>query len=125
MRDFISKDELDREVLYLISQHIGRQNAVGRWDLVEQIFGEKQSNRDDGNSLDRRMRDSIERLRGEGHIICNMGDRTGYYVASNVEEYQEFRLLYGAHAFPIMATIREMDRAASQKWPNPLQPALM
>ena len=124
-RSFISKDELDARVLYVLMMHQGAQNAIDRWQLVEQVFGERQFSQNDDNVLDRRLRQSIERMRHDGHMICNSGDGNGYFIAGTVEEYQQFRNIYGAHAFPIMEAIREMDKAAAQKWENPLQPRMI
>jgi len=126
-RTFISKDELDHEVLYVLMNHQGAENAIDRWKLAETVFEEiqwKEAQNDD-NSSDRQCRHSIERLRHQGHIICNTGNGHGYYMAKTVEEYQAFRNNYGAHAFPIMEAIREMDKAAENKWPNPLQPRMI
>jgi hypothetical protein len=125
-RTFISKDALDREVLYVLMNHIGEPNAIYRTTLVSKIFdiGLYEKDQDD-DTYDRQVRQSIERLRHQGHIICNTGNGVGYYVASTVEEYQAFRTVYGAHAFPIMEAIRRMDDAAKEKWPNPLQPRML
>jgi len=124
-KTFLSKDELDHDLLYVLMQHQGAGNAIDRWDLVERLYGEKQQTESDDNSQDRAVREGIERLRHAGHMICNMGDGSGYYIAGTVEEYQAFRNKYGAHAFPIMEAIREMDRAANERWENPLQPRLI
>lgn len=126
MPKILTDSELDREVRFVIYQHKGGQNAVRRWDLTLRIFGEDAVlDRSDGNTYDRQLRKSIERLRRQGHLICNLGNGDGYFLASTKDEYQDFRSVYGAHAFPIMETIRALDQAAGQKWPNPLQPGLL
>lgn len=125
MRTFISKDELDHVVQYVIYQHIGKANAVDRWLLVEKVFGEKPEVLTDDNPQDREIRRSKERLRHQGHLICDLGNGKGSYVANTHEEYLEFRQVYGSHAFPIMENIHAMDKAAAQKYPNPLQPGLL
>lgn len=118
--------ELDREVLFVMNMHRGQENAVSRWELVEKVFGRDAALvRSDGNTYDRQLRQSISRLRMRGHIICNLGEGSGYFLATTPEEYQAFRSYFGAHAFPIMETIRELDKAAEEKWPNPLQPRLI
>lgn len=123
---FISDDELDHEVLYVINMHRGQQNAISRWEMVEKVFGRDAALvRSDGNTQDRQLRRSIERLRKQGHIISNLGEGSGYFLATTPEEYQAFRSAYGAHAFPIMETIKEMDKAAREQWPNPLQPRML
>ncbi len=120
-----TKDELDLRVKQVLARHWGRENSIGRWELVAEIFGAAAAeDRTDGNSADRRIRDAKERLRNKGEIICDLMGGEGTFMAKSAEEYRMFRKRYGAHAFPIMATIREMDKTAENTWPNPLQPGL-
>ncbi len=118
--------ELDRDVLYVMRMHRGKENAVDRWALCVRIFGPGADlPRSDNNTHDRLIRNAISRLRAHGHIICNLGDGGGFFTAETVEEYQSFREYYGRHAWPIMKTIGKMDKAAAEKWPNPLQPRML
>lgn len=122
----LTDEELDRETLFVINMHRGQDNAIRRWDLCVKIYGQGSVlDQSDRNTYDRAVRKSIERLRKQGHIICNLGAGDGYFLAETKEDYQAFRTVYGSHAFPIMETIHEMDKAAEKKWPNPLQPSLM
>lgn len=126
MPKLYTDEVLDGEVLFVIRQHRGKQNAIGRWELVERLFGRAACEpRNDQNTADRDIRDSVSRLRKRGVLICDMGDGAGRYIASTVEEYQAFRLRYGSGAFDVMETLREMDKAAAQEWPNPLQQRLL
>lgn len=119
-------EQLDREVLYWLKQHRGRQNPMGRWELVTRIFGMEAARvQSDDNPADRQIRESVARLRRSGLLICDMGDGHGRYLAATVEEYQAFRQYYGAGAFEKLATIREMDKAAEEVWPDALQMRLL
>ncbi len=119
-------DRLDREVLYWLMQHKGRQNAMGRWELVTRIFGMEAARiQSDDNPFDRQIRESVARLRRSGVLICDMGDGHGRYLAATLEEYQAFRQYYGAGAFEKLATIQEMDKAAKEEWSDPLQEKLL
>ena len=123
---FDTESQLDREVLFIIRMHKGQDNAIRRWDLCVKVYGEDTVlEQNDRNTYDRTLRRSIERLRRQGYLIANLGSGDGYFLVTTREEYQSFRNVYGAHAFPIMETIREMDKAAAQEYPNPLQPSLM
>lgn len=127
-RTFISKDELDHEVLYVLMNHQGEFNKIDRWELAGQVFDLDawQGIQNDDNTWDRQCRQSIERLRHAGHLICNTGDGKGYYIALDIAEYQKFRSIYGAHAFPILEAISAMDKSAMRKgWTNPLQEKLI
>jgi len=119
-------EQLDREVLYWLKQHRGRQNPMGRWELVERIFGLDAARvRGDDNLADRHVREAVARLRKRGVLICDMGDGQGRYLAATLEEYQAFRQYYGSGAFEKLETIREMDKAAEEVWPDALQMRLL
>ena len=122
----LTNDELDSELAYVMRMHRGQEMAIRRWNLCMKIFGlDAAYERSDGNPYDRQLRKSIERLRREGYLICNLGNGDGYFLAETQEEYQKFRAVYVSHAAPVMETARMMDKAAGQKWPNPLQPGLL
>jgi len=122
----LTDEQLDQEVLYWLKQHKGKQNPMGRWELVERIFGMEAARvQSDDNLFDRQIRESVARLRRSGVLICDMGDGHGRYLAATVEEYQTFRQYYGSGAFEKLATIREMDKAAEGEWPNALQMRLL
>ncbi|HEX2994758.1 MAG TPA: hypothetical protein VHP14_08040 [Anaerolineales bacterium] len=129
IRDYPKSDtQLDRDVLVWLKHHVGKQNAIGRWELVQRIFGEEAARvQSDENQYDRQIRDAVVRLRRSGLLICDMGDGRGRYVAATLEEYQAFRKYYGAGAFDRLTTIREMDNAAKEAWPgsDPLQEKLL
>ena len=78
----------------------------------------------DDNFYDREIRYSVGRLRTEGHLICDLGDGAGRWMAANEKEFWEF---YSYYVKPIKSraeTIRAMKKAAEQKWPNLMQPSL-
>src|SRR5512138_1110944 len=101
-------EQLDRSVLFWLKQHRGKQNPMGRWELVERIFGMEAARvRSDDNLFDRQIREAVARLRRSGVLICDMGDGHGRYLAATLEEYQAFRHYYGASAYERLATIQE------------------
>lgn len=119
-------EELDKYLLYVMGQHIGKQNAVERWTLVETVFGEHVATpfRNDDHPQDRDIRYAVSRLRKAGHLICDLGNGVGRYIAANEAEFWE---LYNYYVKPIKAraeVARAMKQAAEQKWPNVLQPSL-
>ena len=122
----LTDDQLDAEVLFVLKQHVGRTNPIGRWALVAKIFGPvPQIAQNDNNLADRHIRQSVERLRKQGVLICDMGNGQGRYLAETLEEYQAFRLKYSSRAYEILETLREMDKAAEHEWSDPLQPRLI
>lgn len=119
--------ELDASVLFFLKQHSGKEHPIGRWEIVTKIFGiEAALEHNDSNYADRQVRDSVERLRNAGALICDMGNGEGRFMASTLDEYQAFRAKYGSMAFKIIATLSEMDKAAAQAFDaNPLQPRMI
>lgn len=124
-----NKEDLDGEVLFVMNQHMGEQNAILRWDLVVRIFGldaVTEETKNDLNQFDRAVRNSLERLRKqEGHHICNRGNGAGYYMASTREEYKQFKEYFLGANYEKFITIARMDKKADEKWgPEPkAQPA--
>ena len=122
----LDNEQLDAEVLFQLKQHRGKHLPIGRWELVAKIYGPvAPQEQNDGNLYDRAIRESVMRLRRRGVLICDMGDGTGRFLAETVDEYQAFRLKYGSRAFEVMETLREMDKAAEQEFPNSKQPRLL
>lgn len=122
----LTDEQLDQAVLFWIKQHRGRTNPIGRWELVAKIYGPVlPQDQNDNHPGDRHIRESVERLRKKGVLICDMGDGVGRYLPETVEEYRAFRAKYSSRAYAIIATVNEMDEAAKQEWPDLLQPRLL
>jgi len=122
----MTDEQLDAEVLFQLKQHVGRSRPIGRWELVAKILGPVVPQaQNDNNPADRMIRKSVERLRKQGVLICDMGDGIGRYLAATVEEYRLFRAMYGSRAYEVIATIQEMDKAAEDEFPDLLQPRLL
>ena len=123
---FKTDDDLDREVLFQLGFHVGKENAVERWALVEKIHGVAVpiEQRNDDNLLDREIRYSVGRLRMRGYLICDLGSGTGRWIAATAEEFWEF---YSYYTKPIKAradVARALKAAALVKFPNLNQPSL-
>lgn len=91
---------------------IGQEKSIERSRLLEISRGMPMLRK----VSDRQVRAAIEELREEGYPICNMEKGDGYYLASSMAEYQEFRRKYGSHALTILERMRAMDNTAEQKW---------
>ena len=122
----MNNDELDREVLFILLRHQGKENRVDRWELVERVFGEPVEPllRNDNNLYDRDIRYAVGRLRAAGHLICDLGDGAGRWMAATEKEFWEF---YGYFIKPIKSrsdVARALKEAARKRWPNLMQPSL-
>ncbi len=119
-------EQLDRDVLFILRMHNGKSNRIDRWALVEKVFGEPVpvNQQNDDNLKDRDIRYSVGRLRAEGHLICDLGDGAGRWMAASEKEFWDF---YGYYVKPIKARVeiaKAMKKAAQQQFPNLLQPSL-
>lgn len=122
----ISDDELDGEIIAIMKWHVGKGNAITRWQLVREVFGAEvpMHLQNDDNKEDRAIRLAVSRLRKNGHFICDLGNGEGKYLAANEDEFWQ---LYNRYAKPVMAglqTLQAMKKAAEGRWPNVLQPSL-
>jgi len=121
----LTDEELDARLRGLLKLHVGKEQAIKRWDLVIAVFGVGSDlPRTDANSYDRQIRDGVERLRNHGVLILNLNDGRGRYVSASEDEYWEWRNIFVKQVRSIAGTIRAMDRFAEHAYPNLLQPAL-
>lgn len=122
----MDNEKLDHQVLFILEMHKGKANRIDRWDLVEKVTGERvpEPFRNDDHPADRDIRYSVGRLRKAGHLICDLGDGSGRWMAANEAEFWEF---YRYYVKPIEAraeVARALKAAAREQFPNLLQPSL-
>lgn len=125
-KEYSSLDSLDNEVLFVLGMRKGEGRAIPRWELVVRIYGEDvvtEETRNDDNLYDRAVRKSIERLRQNGHHICNRGNGAGYYIADSREEYEKFKEYYLGPAYPKFQAVKVMDAEAERRWGKQPKPA--
>jgi hypothetical protein len=85
-----TKEDVERDVRSILSFHKGKENAVSRWQLVEQIFGrEAAANRSNNNPFDRQIRQVISDWRDIDFIVSTSGQE-GYWIAA---DYADVELL--------------------------------
>lgn len=122
----LDNDQIDREVLFILSRCVGKENAIDRWLMVFDVFGERvlPTQQNDDNPLDRAIRYSINRLRKKGHLICDLGDGKGRYIAANEAEFWEQYRYYASPIKERAEVLSAMKKAAQAKWPNVMQPTL-
>lgn len=108
---------LDRAVLRVLSMHIGREQAVGREELVQVVA-----------SLgfpahERQVREVIKDLRRRGELICSAaGEDGGYYLAASREEFEEFaQAEFGAKIADMSQTLGAMRQAADSAFGQGMQ----
>jgi len=108
-----------KERLLKIIEQRTKDNPISVPDLTALV------NRHGYNLSERMTRDTVSKLRKEGHLICSVSKQGGgYYMATNRDEYLEFRRIkYSAQVLDMLETLRAMDHAAEYKF-NGLQERL-
>lgn len=81
-------EEIERDVRHILSYRKGKENAISRWQLVEQVFGRAAAlNRGNNNPYDRKIRDVIARYREQDLIVSSSGS-AGYYLAADMGDIE-------------------------------------
>jgi len=97
-------------VLVVLHGHQGREQAIGRGQLVKEV------NALGLNAHERNVRETIRRLRRDGVLVCAMpGEGGGYYLATSMEEFADWvRQEYRARIVDMLETVRVMERSAEK-----------
>src|SRR5512139_3062396 len=103
---------LERAVLRVLGFHQGRDQAIGRRDLLAAVAQH-------GFVVhERALRAQINELRKEGHPICSTGGEDGgYWMAANWDELNEFadRELH-SRAMDLLEVERALREAGERRW---------
>jgi hypothetical protein len=118
---------LERAILRVLSFHIGKDQAIDKPDLLKELrrlgFGKKARDLNAQTSyetFERQARLCIVELRKHGHLICSSSGDSGYYIASTVEEYEEFaQVEYRSKIVDMSETLRAMDEGAKRVFHTP------
>lgn len=76
-------NRIENQVLATLGAHVGKQNAIGRYDLLQQV------NRYLRDKIsERELRAVIQELCIKGEPICSAGG-TGYWIPASLNEVME------------------------------------
>lgn len=111
---------LDRAILRVLSYHRGREQAIGRSDLVRQVAQLGCA------ATERQVREEIKQLRRDGTLICSAaGEDGGYYMAETLAEFEEFaQVEFIGKISDMSETLSRMRESATKIFGNGVQPAL-
>lgn len=105
---------LVKEVLRILKERIGRDNALARGSLLALVCSMPGCSR----TSDRQLRACINQLRKEGHPICSAGGSDGgYWLAKDWEELTEYieRELH-PRAMDMLEQEQALKREAEKRW---------
>jgi hypothetical protein len=103
---------LDRAILRVLSYHTGRDQAIGRNDLVHDV------GRLGVQVTERQLREEIKQLRRQGHLICSAaGETGGYFFAVSRMEFDAFvDQEYLAKIRDMSETLKAMEASAVREF---------
>src|SRR5574343_2109759 len=102
-----AQKELDECVLQILRRHIGKENRVDRTELVRRAYGIPPSMIDEYPAFDRRVRESVARLR-KNWVILSSSETGGYWLAESIEEAKAFLDEMESRALKELATVSRM-----------------
>lgn len=111
---------LDRALLRVLAFHNGRENAIGRGEMVDTL------KRHGFDVHERQARQVIHDLRRDGHLICSApGEAGGYYMAQSNREVDDFiqRELH-PKAMDLLETEKSIRESAKKKFGDGYQESL-
>ena len=105
------KNALKGEIMSVLSEHVGRERAIGMGELYEKVFNELWQNRINDT---RRLRQLITELRRKGKPICSAStsEGGGYYlpaVGQELDQYCQRRRMKALKELSIEAKIRKIS----------------
>jgi hypothetical protein len=118
---------LDRAITEVLSRHVGRGNAIHMESSDYKKDGlnihvpgllEELGKLGFMNAKSRTVRDSIRKLRRQGHMIGSFAaGEGGYYMITGLVEYDEFAAKeYRAKIRDSEETLKIMDAEARERW---------
>lgn len=108
--------QIEQEVRYILSKHIGKGNRVSRWELVERVFGrEAAANRGNNNPFDRRIREIIERYR-DVDLIISSSSADGYWLAADMNDIETIAEEYVKRSRKMEEKARNLRRRGAEKF---------
>lgn len=117
------QEDVEREVRYILSKHIGKENPVSRWELVTRIFGqEAAANRGNNNPFDRQIREIIEKYRVED-LIVSSSNGAGYWLAANQTEIEIIADEYEKRSKNMLTKASQLRKRGVEKF-GPQMPLL-
>lgn len=116
-----SREDLEREVRYVLSLHKGEANAISRWALVERVFGREAAlNRSNNNPFDRQIREVIEKFR-DIDLICSTSSASGYWIAADMKDVLKVAEEFEKRSLKMLAKKNKLIERGKEKFGGQLE----
>ncbi len=99
---------LERALLRVLSYHIGKDNAISRPELLNDLA------RMGFRVHDRQARKGIEELRNNGHLIGASSGDGGYYIIADQAEFEAYIAEETSRATKILNRLRAQEEQAKK-----------
>ncbi len=110
----MTNDDLDNEVLGEIMLHVGKENKISRSDLISAVTGILRPNIH--GTIDRSIRESLERLSERYPILSTSEEGGGYWYASSQEEIRRVMSSYRSRAWKNFLRYRRLKKMHDQDY---------
>jgi hypothetical protein len=111
---------IDRGIIKILNYRLGKSMAIGGDELTSQVIGM-------GYQVDNRnVREIIHGLRRQKYLICGLpGIAGGYFMATNLEEFEEFAdKEFKSKIRDMGETLNAMQAAARERFGDAIQRSL-
>ncbi len=123
---------LDRAVLRCLQKREGKSNAAQKMDLISDLNMMGFGNDVKYSTFERQVRQCIQELRNDpklldkGILIGSSSGGGGYYLVSNLAEFDEFiQSEYRDRIQNLQDTVKIMTDAATARWGTGIQMGLL
>lgn len=105
---------LERTLLLILGERIGRENALPRASLLALVRSMPACK----TVTDRQLRAAVNQLRKAEHTICSAGgEEGGYWMGASWEEVEEYtRRELHSRAMDLLEQEQAMKRGAEKRW---------
>lgn len=116
---------LDRAVLSVLQKRVGEKMAIQKADLLFNLNSTGFGSRLSHETFERQVRRCIVELRNAGQLICSSSGGGGYYLAADMNEFDEFiEREYRGRIRELQGTVDVMTKAAVDRWGSGIQMGL-
>lgn len=98
----------ERAIYAVLVNHVGADNRISKEEIGRTVFGKYNT------TVDRTIREHVENMRMNGHLICSDSGAAGYYLPANLEDVDNIVCELESRARRLFEESRMMKKAAQE-----------